>query len=208
MTDQRTHRPARSPFLATAVTLGVAIAALIGMSGAAPERAEASPGNVPYHEIGPWRYDGYGLAAYPARVMRPYQNVTCRVGELVKWSPDLYRWNGTSWVLYDGRAPWYQAVTSIYGYCQPTTFAAAWSAPNGMSVLFHRFGALPPGYYAIKNYMYWASPNRSHADWSDVFLVSTSRKSAAKASASATKSGAPVAPAPTRANSETDRKAP
>ncbi len=196
----------RTPLLATAATLIVAIASLVGMPGAGPESAEATTANVPYHEIGQWLYDGYGLGARPPRVMRPYQNVNCRVGELVKWSPDLYRWNGTSWVLYDGRAPWYQAVTSIYGYCQPTTYAAAWTAPSGMSVMFHRFGGLPTGYYAIKNYMYWASLNRTHADWSNVFQVTRSRTSSATASASDPRGSLPAAPTP--ANSESDRKLP
>jgi hypothetical protein len=145
---------------------------LLGSPGASLDRAEAAlTNNVPRHQIGQWFYDGYGLGVNPPRSMRPFNNVNCRNGELVKWSPDLYRWNGRRWVLYNGSAPWYYAVTSIYGYCQ-VYYSMAWNSPSGMGVYFHRFGPLPRGWYAIKNYMYWPKLNRNHAHWSDTFRVS------------------------------------
>jgi hypothetical protein len=143
---------------------------VLGLGAIAPQGASAHPGNVPNHAVGNWFYDNYGLGVYPPRYMRPYRNVTCWSGELVKWSPDLYRWNGSNWYLYDGSTPWYQAVTSTSGYC-PFAYGAVWLAPNGSSIIFRRFYKLPAGYYAIKHYMYWRSLDRTHAEWSTVFQV-------------------------------------
>jgi hypothetical protein len=193
----------RPPGLAALATLLIGLVGLLGIPALAPDRAQAHPGNVPGHAIGNWFYDSYGLGVYPPRYMRSYRNVTCWNGELVKWSPDLYRWNGRSWVLYDGTAPWYQAVTSNSGYC-PFAYGAVWLAPNGGAITFRRIGKLPIGYYAVLHYMYWATLGRTHTEWSNVFQL----YSPASGSGSAFRRAASGPPPPTRADAEGHSRAP
>ena len=166
----------RSPIRTLARPL-LALTASLALLGAGAQQAQASPASgVPYHEIGAWGHDSNGLKTNPPRSMGPSYQRNCRNGELVKWSPDLYRWNGSQWVLYNGQAPWYQAVTSSYGYCG---FAqGTWLAPNMSGLGFHRFGTLPIGHYAIKNYMYWPNLGRTHADWSQMITMVPAKASA------------------------------
>jgi hypothetical protein len=199
--------------VATVATLGVGFIGLLALPALAPERAEAHGTYVPAHQLGRSYYDNYGLHTYWPRYMMPYYNVSCtRGGERVYWSPDLYRWNGYQWVLYNGSAPWYRAITASNSgpilpsqYC-PLAYGAIWIDPNGYSIspFGYPFRQLPVGYYAIKNYMYWGSIGRDHNQWSDVFrLYSTSAGSKAAA-----KTNGSQPPAPRRANSEGGRKAP
>ena len=160
--------------LRTLVRPLLGLAASLLLLGAGAEQAQASSASgIPYHEVGQWGYDSYGLKSNPPRSMGPSYQRNCRNGELVKWSPDLYRWNGSAWVLYNGSAPWYQAVTSSYGYCNFQF--SSWITMGGSPVQFHRFGALPVGYYAIKHYMQWPSLGRTHADWSDLITIVPAR---------------------------------
>jgi len=207
MTQGRVSDPSqgRRPSLTALATLLIGVVGVLGMPALATERADAHPGNVPGHAIGNWFYDGYGLGVWPPRYMRSYRNATCWNGELVKWSPDLYRWNGNtrSWVLYDGTAPWYQAVTSSSGYCQ-LAYGAVWLAPNGGAITFRRIGRLPVGYYAVLHYMYWVALGRTHTEWSNVFQVYSPQNGSGPAVRRAT-SGPPK---PTRANLEQDASIP
>lgn len=149
--------------------LFIGLLGLFGPSGVAPESAKAD--SVPYYELGESYYDAYGLAVNTPRVMRPYYQTTCRPhGELVKWRPSLYRWNGRGWKIYL-RSGWYQAVTSIYGYCT-MMYQPAWSAPNWAPARGHRFGRLPSGSYAIKHIFYWPSLGRVRPHWTNSFRIS------------------------------------
>ena len=194
--------------VATGATLVVGLIGLLALPALAPERAEAHGTYVPYHQIGNWFYDNYGLGVYPPRIMRPSKAVSCYDAQEVRWSPDLYRWNGSSWVLYNRSAPWYAALTSSGGYCYMQAFYGYWwNTVTYRTLLFHRFGSLPRGYYyAIKNYMYWRSLGRTHVQWSDVFRTYSASSTGSRTGAAIRAKGSQP-PAPTRANSDGARKA-
>jgi hypothetical protein len=167
MTTEINNRIIRRPMLPGLVAL-IGLLGLIGLSG--PESAKAD--SVPYYESGQYSYDAYGLAVSTPRVMRPYRQTTCHPhGELVKWRPSLYRWNGRRWKLYLRSNGWYHAVTSIYGYCT-VMYQPAWTAPNWAPARGHRFGPLRAGYYKIQHNFYWPSLGRIRKHSTNWFRIS------------------------------------
>jgi hypothetical protein len=73
--------------------------------------------------------------------------------ETVYWSPDLYRWNGTAWVLYNGSQPWYWAVANTGGLTRDVS-GYVWHAPNNFGQTVVVYNNLPAGYYAVRSYLY------------------------------------------------------
>jgi hypothetical protein len=91
--------------------------------------------------------------------------------ESVRWSPDLYRWNGSQWVLYDGSKPWYQASVNRYGLLTGSgqTGSPIWQntstrkwVPNDGGPSFYN---LPRGYYMVAEHYWWMKPNVAHSQW-------------------------------------------
>jgi hypothetical protein len=143
-------------------------AVLVVVAGLAPRAAQAHGTQVPYHEIGMALCGPGTMKAYPPRIMRSWQNLQdFRNPEIVRWSPDLYKYVGGSWRLVDGTRPWYRAFTTSRGYYQ-APYGGAWINPatNYGQVLFVPYFNLSPGWYAIKNYLRWDYPNLAHSQFS------------------------------------------
>jgi hypothetical protein len=86
--------------------------------------------------------------------------------ETVWWSPDLYRWNGTTWAPYDTSKPWYWAVANGNGVVnQQYTLGGTWFQPNNFSLISATFNNLPAGYYRVLDYYAWSNGARASA-WS------------------------------------------
>jgi hypothetical protein len=97
--------------------------------------------------------------------------------ERVEWSPDLYRWNGTAWVLYDGTKPWYYAYATGNGTVYQQLLYGTWFAPNGTALIFASYGYLPAGYYMVAEYYRWyrgTTVVKTASSWSYVRGTSSS----------------------------------
>jgi hypothetical protein len=153
--------------------MALAAAGVLTVAGLGPAGAAGHGARVPYHEVGLTHcLNGGLLRAFPPRVMRPTSRfiITARNPELVRWSPNLYRWKGGSWRLYDSSKPWYFATTMSYGYVQ-IGFDFAWKASNYAGIVSSQFTGLRPGRYRVRNYMYWARTGANHAQWSPVYCT-------------------------------------
>ena len=75
--------------------------------------------------------------------------------ETVQWSPDLYRWNGSAWYLYDGSRPWYYAVSNATGTMYNGLLYGTWFSPQNRVLLQAVYDNLPAGHYAVKDYFRW-----------------------------------------------------
>lgn len=165
MNTLNTTSSARRGLALALATFAVAAIAALGPAG-------AQAATMPSHQIGSWFYDSNGLGVYPPKSMSPTRTVTCYDGETVKWSPDLQRWNGSSWVNYNTSAPFYEALTSSYGYCYFQALYGYWWNPSTFRTMqFHRFGKLPAGYYRIKHWMYWKALGATFAETDAWFTV-------------------------------------
>jgi hypothetical protein len=147
--------------------LSVALPLVLLVAAVAASPAAADGVGLPAHAIGKTECgQGYVKTWHPRQMLSSFAT-TFRNPELVRWSPDLHRWNGTSWQLYDGSRPWYRAFTSSHGYFQSQFTATAWqSEATNAPISFVPFYNLPRGYYAIKNYMRWDRLSGTHAEWS------------------------------------------
>jgi hypothetical protein len=160
------HTIARSALLKGA--LGLA-AALLALSGLLPQVADAHRRpRTPYHQLGAVVCGQGFVRAYPPRIMRSVQYLpSYRKVEIVRWSPDLWKFIAGRWRLVDGTRPWYRAFTSSIGYYQ-APYSGAWLNPatNWGQVLFVPYYNLTPGWYAIKNYMRWDYGGLRHSEFS------------------------------------------
>lgn len=153
-------------------TLMVILAAVA--SALAPGAAKAHGTAVPYHETGPIGCGAGAVNAYPPRVMRSWQYLPdYRKVERVHWSPDLYKYTTAGWQLVDASKPWFRAFTTSIGYYQ-APFAGVWTntQTNSGQVVFVPYRYLSPGYYAVKNHMYWDYPGLNHAQFGHYCYVS------------------------------------
>ncbi len=148
----------------------VALAAALLAATLAPQPAEAHGTGIPYHQSGGascW----YGSNGYlnvqskvPAQMRSWYGGM-----ENVRWSPDLYRWNGTSWQLYDQSKPWMQAAANGNGLVRQQDGTYWTNLQTGFPYLQGNgpvFSNLPRGSYAVKEYYYWLSSGHKHTQWS------------------------------------------
>jgi hypothetical protein len=87
--------------------------------------------------------------------------------EKVEWSPDLYRWNGTSWYLYDSSKPWYYAFATGNGLVYQQLRYGTWFQPNETPLNFAIFRPLHSGYYAVVDHYRWSNGATTSA-WSYV----------------------------------------
>ena len=137
----------------------------------APAPAAADGVGLPAHAIGYVECgQSYVTTRHPQQMLS-WSATDFRNPEMIHWSPDLYRWNGTSWQLYDGTRPWYRAFTSSYGFYQ-NPYGTWQSEVTNAGITFVPFYNLPSGYYAIKNFMKWDSVNYTHAEFSSYCWVS------------------------------------
>jgi hypothetical protein len=149
-------------------TIVVTAAASIVMSLGAPAHAHGT--NVPHHQsVQAWCMNGGTIRSYPARDMRSVSGNW----ETVKWSSDLFKWNGSSWVLVDGSKPWLVARANAYGlgtYSLPNIgLYGTWFRDGnygGAPVSFLPYTNLTRGYYAVKEYFRWTSTGQTHVHWS------------------------------------------
>jgi len=153
------------------LTVSLALALAIAAFAASPAAADGT--GFPAHQIGSVECSQSTVKVWTPRQMVSTYHTNFLNPEQVQWSPDLWRWNGSTWVLYDGSRPWYRAFTSSYGYFQTAYVASAWQAvPTNAPVAFVPFYNLPAGYYAIKNYMKWDWTYGTHAEFSGYCFVS------------------------------------
>lgn len=136
------------------------------LAAVAPLTAAAHGSTFPPHALGSMDCGPGYVKTWPPRQMLSSFQTNFRNPEMVQWSPDLYRWNGSSWQLFDGTRPWYRAFTSSYGYYS-APFSGAWQAvTTNASMMFVPYYNLPRGYYAIKNFMRWDRVSGTHAEFS------------------------------------------
>ena len=125
----------------------------------------------PAHQMGALQCSpGMVVIKTPYRIAS-YYDVNHANSELVEWSPDLYRWNGSAWALWDGSAPWYQALTTLrLGYT--LRWPGPWQPQNSaVAVAGKSYLGLPPGHYTIRHYVKWPQTygaQVAHAHWHDV----------------------------------------
>ena len=102
---------------------------------------------------------GFACETQSRRVMAFPPQMTSTTGQLqmVYWSPDLYRWNGSRWALYDGSRPWYYGVANRNGVQYNSFMYGSWFTPQNNSLQFVPFAGLPRGYYKIADYYRWGS---------------------------------------------------
>jgi hypothetical protein len=150
----------------TAAVIAVSIAMLLGFT----EPAKADQWDrYPLHTSGGARVysDGTIHALLPTMIAPWYGGL-----ENVRWSVDLYKWNGYNWVLVDSSKPWYQAGVNRYGLIPANgqTGGTPWTnMSNGYPTTNNnspRWRGLSPGYYAVKEYYWWLAPNVVHTQWS------------------------------------------
>jgi hypothetical protein len=145
-------------------------ATLLAVALASPGTARAHGTGLPYHEIGAVSCFKGQVNAYPPRVMRSVYDVNFLNAETVHWTPELHAWNGSAWVRVATRA-WYRAFTSSYGYYQ-NPYGTWQHAQTNVGIGYVPFGGLAPGYYAIKNFLYWNRTAQWHEEWSSYCYVS------------------------------------
>lgn len=87
--------------------------------------------------------------------------------EYVYWSPDLYRWNGSTWALYDNSQPWYYAFANGNGTVYQQLLYSTWfKTSSNAAIVSVNFGPLYPGSYAVFNTYRWSN-GASAGTWSN-----------------------------------------
>jgi hypothetical protein len=118
-----------------------------------------------------YRSNGFGCGNWGAgRQVNAYPPQMTSVSgalEMVYWSPDLYRWNGTTWAPYDTSKPWYYAAATSNGVVTQQLRFGAWFQPNDTPLNFAIFRPLHSGYYAVVDYYRWSN-GASTSAWSYV----------------------------------------
>jgi hypothetical protein len=132
----------------------IALALLLMLAACAfllPGRAEAA--NIS-------RYSSFACGYHSLQVYFP-QLYTSSGTETVYYSPDLWKYTSSGWVVWDTSKPWYSAtvgpngIYSINGY--------QWFLGQ-TPYRFIPFSNLSPGYYMVKGYFYGGT---SH--WANVY---------------------------------------
>jgi hypothetical protein len=104
--------------------------------------------------------NGYRYVTAPTPGMNPGMTSVSGAAESVWWSPDLFRWNGSSWQLWDGTKPWYQALADRNGVIWQQNRYTDWFYGR-ISVWGVPFEKLPAGWYAVKEYFRWADGSQA-----------------------------------------------
>ena len=84
--------------------------------------------------------------------------------ETVYFSPDLWKWNGSSWARYPSTAPWLRAVADITGVLPWHTWEGEthnWVDSRTGQILEHWVFNVPPGSYKIVDYYNWATTGQT-----------------------------------------------
>jgi hypothetical protein len=102
-----------------------------------------------------------GGALYPVRVSTHMPNPQSAGGlatQWMWWKPDLYRWGGSSWQLFQ-RGEWMYAVTTPYGlrdgYFTVYTTDPQIRPGTSETATEYRWETTTRGYYGIWNNLYW-----------------------------------------------------
>jgi hypothetical protein len=83
--------------------------------------------------------------------------------EYVLWRTDLYRWNGSSWILYDSSMPW------DYTQANYTAWNGVWQTTSGAYATDQIFYPKDPGYYRALQYFYWSSSNTLQPEYTKYY---------------------------------------
>jgi hypothetical protein len=153
--DQLPRVPGRRFARAAAMVLGVVLTAgsFLALT-AVPTRAAALPlGSAwatPFKCVSNDPTNGNMVYAAPP-------NMTTVSGQLdnVYWHPDLYRWNGTTWVAWITSKPWAQAAAGSNGTVSSPVAGATWFIPPTAPIHYLGFVHLPAGYYAMLDRYQW-----------------------------------------------------
>jgi hypothetical protein len=152
----RSFRMRRHRLVGAVVALALGCTVLV-LSSAQPAQAAT---------LGTAWSSGFGCVAGGQLHAYPPQMTSISGGlEKVEWSPDLYRWNGTAWALYNNSKPWYYAGATSNGTVYQQYRFGTWFQPNETPLNIAIFGNLPAGYYAVKDYYRWSNGATSSA-WS------------------------------------------
>jgi hypothetical protein len=122
----------------------------ICLAAALPALADAATYSTSGFTCSTTSYNGRTVQAVPPYPMTNWSGTSTL--EYVYWSADLYRWDGTSWQLYDGTKPWLQGVANQYDVIPINGYK--WFVGN-QAYRVLQFTGLPSGYYAVKEFLRW-----------------------------------------------------
>jgi len=94
-------------------------------------------------------------------------NMTSVTGALenVWWRPDLYRWNGYNFVLYNSSKPWATAAANGSGTVYSAVAGSSWLIPPGAPITGMSWLHLPSGYYRVLDHYYWQRDGSQTSAW-------------------------------------------
>lgn len=146
-------------------TLLLAMVLLI-LGGSQSAVSAHSQTGIPYHVPGGMSCFVDSLNRRVVRALPPLdmRSITGAI-ENVRWSPDLFRWDGTAWVKYDPRAPWFLGAANSGGLL-PQNGTLWWDGVY--SLRNWDYSSLPRGSYAVKEYYGWDAngTGTDHTGWS------------------------------------------
>jgi hypothetical protein len=149
-----------------------AVAALVVLTTAAslssPSASRAA--SFPYHQAGNTQCTN-STSGRIVRTFAPTQMMSVSGAiENVRWSSDLYRYNGSAWVLWNGNAPWLYGAANQSGLINMDNLSGLkWlNGANGFQNSFS-YGNLPAGSYAIREYYWWSDAGVSTNEYSNLY---------------------------------------
>jgi hypothetical protein len=143
--------------LALTIAAGVVLAGA-GTAGA----ANYPPGNVVCNP------SARTVTAYPNNSLTSWYGGR----ETVYFKPDLYRWNGSSWILSTATAPWLRAVADNMGVLPWHTWGGPtwyWVNSQTNGILEHWTFTVAPGYYKVVDEYNWVSTGRTIGVWASTY---------------------------------------
>ena len=115
----------------------------------------------PAHAATYYASRGFGCerTAYGRRVVAYTPNLASTNGglQMVYYSPDLYRWNGRRWALYDGTRGWNHVVATTWGLRWNAQRLSHWFTPQNHGLQFVVYNNLPRGSYKVADHYRWGS---------------------------------------------------
>ncbi len=162
---ERNYKSHSWKVLTAHISVGVLVFA--GLTLSPGDKAEAH--GDPFHEVRgiDCGYIGsFGrVRSYPPRQVVSSYPSTFANGQVVKWNPVLYRWNGQHYIKWTPLFNWpAYAYVSSYGISQGVNGGWRNSSGHGQ-LIFVPFDRLPSGTYTVLNQLHWTGTNVYHSQW-------------------------------------------
>ena len=134
--------------------------------------ASAARAYVPYHvsRVASCNTSTRSVTSYvPLADAAYYYSPDYTYTETVKWSPDLWKYTSSGWVLWNGLMPWAYGAANNTGRLQPiwpNYYDRWWDSTLTRLVSEGTFNTLSSGYYAVKEYYNWQAASFTYPQWS------------------------------------------